>query len=124
VGLIAAGVPGPIPNAAHDQANLWTVYDWDLGLKSGIGVNWLGRREAAADAASNPGTIMTAEIASYVTMDGMIAYPVTDKLSLVLNGYNLANTYYYTDSYFSSPMENHVVPGTGRTFLLTANLSL
>lgn len=124
VGLVAAGIPGPIPNVAHDQANLWTVYDWDFGLKTGVGLNWLGRREAAADTASNPGTVMVAQIPSYVTMDAMLAYPVTDKLSLVLNGYNLANTYYFTNSYFSSPMENHVVPGTGRTFLLTANLSL
>jgi len=123
VGLIAVGVPGPIPNSAHDQANLWTVYDWDLGLKTGVGLNWLGRREAATDTASSPGAIVTAEIPSYVTIDGMIAYPVTDKLSLVLNGYNLANAYYYTNAYFSSPMENHVVPGVGRTFLLTANLS-
>jgi outer membrane receptor for monomeric catechols len=122
--LIAAGVPGPIPNVAHDQANLWTVYDFDSGLKLGGGINWLGRREAAADTASNPGTISVATIRSYVTLDALAAYPVTDKFSLALNGYNLANVYYYTNSYFSSPMENHVVPGTGRTVLLTANLSL
>jgi outer membrane receptor for ferric coprogen and ferric-rhodotorulic acid len=54
----------------------------------------------------------------------MIAYPVTDKLNLVLNGTNLANTFYYTDSYFTTPQENHVMYGTGRTFLLTANYSL
>jgi catecholate siderophore receptor len=124
VGLIAAGVPGPIPNVAHDQANIWTVYDWDFGLKTGFGLNWLGRREAAADTASNPGAVMTAEIPSYLTVDAMLAYPVSDKLSLALNGYNLANTFYYTNSYFSSPVENHVVPGVGRTFLLTAHLAL
>jgi catecholate siderophore receptor len=123
VGLIAVGIPGPIPNTAHDQANLWTVYDWDSGLKTGFGVNWLGRRAAAADVDSDPGTIITASIPSYVTLDAMIAYPVTEKLSLILNGYNLANTFYYTNSYFTSPMENHVVPGVGRTFLLTANYS-
>ena len=119
VGLIAAGVPGPIPNTAHDEANLWTVYDWESGLKTGFGVNWLGRRSAAADTASVPGTIITAQLPSYVTLDAMVAYPVTDKFSLALNGYNLANTFFYTNSYFSSPMENHVVPGVGRTFLLT-----
>ena len=54
----------------------------------------------------------------------MVAYPVTDKLSLILNGYNLANTFYYANAYFTSPMENHVQPGAGRTFMLTASLSL
>jgi catecholate siderophore receptor len=124
VGLIAAGVPGPIPNVAHNQANLWTVYDWESGLKTGLGVDWLGRREAAADTASDPVVILTAQVPSYVTVDAMAAYPVSDKLSLALNAYNLGNTFYYTNSYFSSPMENHIVPGVGRTFLLTANLSL
>jgi catecholate siderophore receptor len=123
VGLIASGVPGPIPNAAHDQANLWTVYDWDSGLKTGVGVNWLGRREAGVDSLSDPGTIITDEIPSYVTFDAMIAYPLNDKLSFTLNGYNLANTFYYTNSYFTSPEENHLVPGPGRTFLLAANYS-
>ena len=124
VGLIAAGVPGPIPNVANDQANLWTVYDFDSGLKTGVGLNWTGHRQIAADTLSIPGQIITAAAPSYVTVDAMIAYPVTDNLSLALNGYNLANTFYFTDAYFSSPMENHITPGTGRTFLLTANLSL
>ena len=123
VGLIAAGVPGPIPNTAHDQANLWTVYDWDIGLKTGLGLNWLGRRGIGADTASQPGTTLTVSTPSYVTIDAMVAYPVTDRLSLALNGYNLANTFYYTDAYYTTPMENHVTPGVGRTFLLTANYS-
>ena len=54
----------------------------------------------------------------------MVAYPVSDKLSLVLNGYNPANRLYYTNSYFTTPQENHVMLGSGRTFLLTANYSL
>lgn len=123
VGLIAAGIPGPIPNTAHDQANLWSVYEWDSGLKTGFGVNWLGRRAAGTDTDSLPGRTITVQIPAYVTIDAMVAYPVDDKLSLTLNGYNLANTYYYGSSYFTSGMENHVVPGTGRTFLLTANYS-
>ncbi len=124
VGLIAAGVPGPIPNVARDQANLWTVYDFDGGWKLGGGVNWMGHREIAADAASFPGQIITASLPSYVTLDAMIAYPVTDRLSLVLNGTNLANAFYYTNAYDTTPQENHVMLGSGRTFLLTANYSL
>ena len=124
MGLIAAGVPGPIPNVANDQANLWTVYDFDSGLKTGFGFNWMGHRQAAADTVSAPGRILTATLPSYVTLDAMLAYPVNDRIGLVLNGYNLANTFYYSNSYFSSPKENHVVPGVGRTFLLTANVSL
>jgi catecholate siderophore receptor len=41
-----------------------------------------------------------------------------------LNGYNLANTFYYANAYYTTPEENHVQPGIGRTFLLTANYAL
>jgi outer membrane receptor for monomeric catechols len=77
------------------------------------------------DALKNvPGiTLNAGEGGTHGDLVNLRGYPVTDRLSLVLNGYNLANAYYYTNAYFSSPMENHVVPGVGRTFLLTANLS-
>jgi catecholate siderophore receptor len=39
-----------------------------------------------------------------------------------LSGYNLAHKYYYANSYFSSPAENHVVPGAGHYALLTVTL--
>jgi len=124
VGLIAPGVAGPIPNAANNQANLWTVYDFDSGLKTGFGVNWTGHRQIGADTMSAPGTTIIVSLPSYVTLDAMVSYPINDKLNLTLNGYNLANTFYYANAYFTTPSENHVQPGTGRTFLLSANLSL
>ena len=40
---------GPIPNTAHNQANLWTTYDFDSGLKIGTGVNYIGERNAGTD---------------------------------------------------------------------------
>jgi outer membrane receptor for monomeric catechols len=53
----------------------------------------------------------------------MISYRVNRHLNLQLNGYNLADTYYIANSYFSAPVENHAQPGAGRTVLLTASLS-
>ena len=83
VGLIAAGVPGPIPNVAHDQANLWTVYDWDFGLKTGARPQLArpprGRRRHRQRSRARSST---AQMPSYVTVDAMVAYPVTDKFSL------------------------------------------
>ena len=118
-------MPGPIPNVARDQANLWSVYDWDFGLKTGIGMNWTGRRSAATgDALSIPGTTIYPSAPAYVTVDAMVSYPVTDKISLQLNGYNLGNQFYYADIYDTRPGENHIIPGAGRTFMLTAGLSL
>jgi outer membrane receptor for monomeric catechols len=54
----------------------------------------------------------------------MIGYKITDTLSVQLNGYNLTDEYYFLNSYFTRPGENHTVPGAGRTFLLTVGASL
>ncbi|HEY1836089.1 MAG TPA: TonB-dependent siderophore receptor [Rhizomicrobium sp.] len=113
-GLFGPGIDGPIPNTAHDQANLWTTYDFDSGLKLGVGANYLGRRAAFKDAAG-----AESYVPSYVTFDAMAAYQITDNVQLQLNGYNLFDKYYYANTYFSSDAENHAVPGAGRTFLFT-----
>jgi outer membrane receptor for monomeric catechols len=77
VGLAGAGIQGPIPNTAHNQANIWTNYDFPFGLKLGTGSNYISERFAGTDAQQVPGSISTP-----------------------------------------------TVPGPGRTFLLTARLSL
>lgn len=124
VGLVAAGVKGPIPNTAHNQANLWTTYDFDSGWKIGAGLNYVGERNAGIDNATVPGSVITAHAPGYTTLDAMIGWQVNDHLSFQLNGYNLTDKYYFATSYFTRPGENHVVPGPGRTVLLTASLGL
>lgn len=123
-GLVAAGVRGPIPNTAHNQANLWTTYDFDNGFKVGAGLNYIGERNAGIDNASFPGTVVTAHAPGYTTLDAMLGWQVNDHLSFQLNGYNLADKDYFATTYFTRPGENHAVPGPGRTVLLTASLGL
>jgi catecholate siderophore receptor len=118
-GLFGTGLKGPVPNTAHDQANLWTTYDFDEGYKLGLGVNYLGQRDAFKTAAGED-----YHVPSYVTFDGMASYRINDNLTLQLNGYNLFNKNYFSNSYFSSATENHVVPGAGRTVTLSAIVSL
>ncbi len=92
---------------------MWLVYEFHNPLKIGAGFNYLDRRAADVDA--------TAHVPGYVTFDAMLRYSIASHLALQLNGYNLANRYYYANSYFSAPVENHVVPGAGRTGLLTVS---
>jgi catecholate siderophore receptor len=124
VGLAAAGVEGPIPNTAHNQANLWANYDFNFGLKLGAGINYISTRLAGSDALLVPGTVSTPSVPGYTTLDGMIGYRFNSLVTLQLNGFNLTDKYYFINSYFTRPNENHTVPGPGRTFLLTARLSL
>lgn len=124
IGLAAPGIKGPIPNTAKNQANLWTTYDFDSGWKVGAGLNYIGQREAGTDNATVPGSIIVPHVPGYTTLDVMIGYQVNDHFSLQLNGYNLTDKYYFMNSYFTRPNENHTVPGPGRTVLLTASIGL
>jgi catecholate siderophore receptor len=118
--LATAGTPANqigqgLPNTAHNQANLWTVYEFDQGVNVGLGVNYLGKRDAD--------NIGLNKIPGYTTFDGLLSWKVTPQVTLQLNGYNLLDRYYFTNAYDSSPVENHVLPGAGRTFTLTAVVS-
>jgi catecholate siderophore receptor len=108
-------VGAPLLNTAPNQANLWLTYEFLTSWKAGFGVNYLDRRAADID--------NTAHVPGYVTYDAMLSYRINSKVAVQLNGYNLANKYYFANSYFSSPVENHVVPGAGRTALLTVSFA-
>ena len=104
-------VGAPLLNTAPNQANAWLVYEFHEPFKVGAGCNFLERRAADVDD--------TAHVPSYVTFDAMASYRINSHLAFQVNGYNLTNKYYFANSYFSAPVENHVVPGAGRTALLT-----
>jgi catecholate siderophore receptor len=110
-----ASVGAPLLNTAPNQANMWLVYELHEVWKVGAGLNYLSRRAADVD--------NTAHVPGYVTFDAMASYRLNSHLSVQLNGYNLANRYYFANSYFSSPVENHVIPGAGRTGLLTVSFA-
>ncbi|HEY4029430.1 MAG TPA: TonB-dependent siderophore receptor [Caulobacteraceae bacterium] len=110
-----ASVGAPLLNVGPNQANLWLVYEPAEAWKVGAGLNYLDARAADVDD--------TAHVPAYTTVDAMVSYRVNGHLSLQVNATNLADTYYFANSYFSSPLENHVTPGPGRTVLVTASLS-
>mgnify|MGYP001555330907 FL=1 len=124
VGLAGAGVHGPIPNTAHNQANLWTSYDFGSGLELGTGVNYISERFAGTDTLLIPGAVGVPTVPGYATWDAMIGYRFNRSITLQLNGLNLTDKYYFMNSYFTRPYENHTAPGPGRTMLLTVRLSL
>lgn len=124
VGLAGPGIEGPIPNTAHHQGNLWTSYDLPGGLEVGTGLNYISARFAGTDNLTVPGAISVPKAPGYVTWDAMIGYRINCQLSVQLNGFNLTNRFYYMNSYFTRPEENHTVPGPGRTVLATLSFSL
>ncbi len=101
-----------MPNLAPNTANLWAEYHVTQRFESGLGVNYLDHRFADSGE--------TANIPSFVVWNAMAGFKVTDALKLQVNALNLFDTRYYTGAYFTSPAENHVIPGAGRTIKLTA----
>lgn len=105
-----------MPNAAHNQLNLWTEYELPGGWEVGGGGNWLSHR--FADSAE------TAYVPGYVVWNALISYQASPRLKLQLNGYNLFDKLYYDGVYYMSTTENHVNPGAGRSVTLTLHWKL
>jgi catecholate siderophore receptor len=116
---IASGTPAYvgkfIPNAARNALNLWAEYRFNPAWEIGGGGNYLDKR--FADSGN------TATVPSYVVWNAMASYRVNPNLVLQLNANNLFDKLYYDGIYYTSPGENHAIPGPGRTVKLTARAS-
>jgi catecholate siderophore receptor len=102
-------------NAPLHTANLWTTYKlpwWKLQI--GGGFNFISSRFAASVPTSVGGVAFLREVPAYVIASAMAKYPLSDNVDLQLNLSNLTNAAYYDQIHPS-----HVVPGAGRTALLT-----
>lgn len=100
--------PGsPLTNVPKNSFTVWTTYEFPMGLVIGGGPHYLGSRVAqnTAPIESAPG---------YWTFDLMAKYPLTPNLAVQLNVYNLTNTYYFDQLH-----PHFVIPGAGRSALLT-----
>jgi catecholate siderophore receptor len=112
----AAYVGQPLPNTARNAINLWTEYEFSAAWEIGTGFNWLDRR--FADSAG------TTTIPGYVVWNAMLSYQLAPHVGLQLNGFNLLNRNYFVNSYYTSASENHVIPGAGRSVMLSIRFTL
>ena len=117
---ISSGTPAyvgkPLQNVAKNALNLWTEYEFTDQWEAGVGGNWLGQRFADFGG--------TTTVPGYVVWNAMVSYKVTKDLALQLNGLNLFNRLYWDAPYYTSGAENHVLPGAGRSAMLSIRLSL
>jgi catecholate siderophore receptor len=107
----AAEVGKAMPNTARHSLDLWSEYDLPGGWEIGGGGNWLSRR--FADGAE------TAYVPGYVLWNAMVSYHAAPRLRLQLNAFNLFDRLYYDGIYYTGASENHVIPGAGRSVMLT-----
>ena len=88
-------------------------------MEIGGGINVVSSRFASTTSTTAGGVAFFKEVPGYWTLGAMAKYPVTDKVSLQLNLYNLTDNKYYDQLHPA-----HVVPGAGSTALLTLAFKL
>ncbi|MDB6004047.1 MAG: iron transport outer rane receptor [Prosthecobacter sp.] len=110
----AGDVGQPLSNAPNQTFNLWTTYTIMEKTQVGFGAQYMGIRTT-----SNGATATSApRIAPcYWTLDAMLSYKFSEKISLRLNIYNLAN-----ERFVGSLSGGQFVPGPGRSAALTASV--
>jgi catecholate siderophore receptor len=107
----AATVGSPLANVPKHSATLWMEYRLPFGLEVGGGLNYVGRRIAQ-------NTAPIEKAAGYVTFDAMAKYRLSEQIALQVNVYNLTDRYYYDQLH---PF--HVVPGAGRSVLVSTHFN-
>jgi catecholate siderophore receptor len=110
-----------LANAPNQTFNLWTTYNITDKMQAGFGAQYMGIRTSSNGATTStssglPTTSGVRVAPCYWTMDAMLSYKFTEKFSLRLNIYNLAN-----ERYIGSVGGGQFVPGPGRSAALTAS---
>jgi catecholate siderophore receptor len=126
---ISSDLGNRLGNVPAHTFNFWTTYRFDdTPYEIGGGVNVVSSRYASANprlvcpsagtcTATTPGVVaFLTKVPAYATFDAMAKYYVNEKLDLQLNVSNIFNTFYYDQVHPS-----HMVPGAGRTALLTVD---
>lgn len=103
-----------LANTPMHTANLWSTYTLPSKLEMGGGVDYVGSRYASSTPSLKAGNYYMELAPGYVLFNAMAKYPVTEHIYVQLNVNNLTDVRYYDLLHPS-----HVVPGAGRTGLLT-----
>jgi len=96
-----------IQNTPRNSFNIWTTYLLPHRITLGGGPRFVGRRFG--------NNINTRQVEAYWLLDAMASFPVSKHLDLRLNLYNLTNEYY-----FDRLGGGHLIPGAGRSALVSA----
>lgn len=107
-----------LANTPPRSFSLWTSYALPMGFEVGYGAQYVSER--------NVSTSSRAKVPDYWVHSAMLGYDVNENLNLQLNVRNLFDEEYYDrvrTNIGSDTRSSALVPGEGRTAILTANLS-
>jgi catecholate siderophore receptor len=103
----------PLGNVPKNTFNLWSTWELPWRFETGLGLNVVSSRTASVTAPDAANGLLK-EVPGYWTMEAMLKYTVSRHFNLQLNAYNL------TDAYYDDQLHPaHIVPGAGRSVLLS-----
>jgi catecholate siderophore receptor len=108
----AAGAPAvgvPLTNVPKHTLSIWTTYDVGKQVELGGGLNYVSSRVAR-----NVTPFST--VPGYYMLDALAKYRLTEQVELQLNVTNILDA-----TYIDQVHPAHIVPGAGRTALVTTN---
>ena len=106
---VPAEVGKELANSPRDSFSLWTTYRFRAGWEIGGGASYVGDRW------SSNSNLRRAP--AYWLADATVAYTVNDRMTLRLNGSNLAD-----ERYIDRVGGGHFIPGPGRSLALTTQV--
>lgn len=106
----ASEVGAEFGNTPEHSFNLWTTYQLTGNVQIGGGANYVGERY---NNQSNNANVRRAP--GYWLFDAMLAFELSENLTLRVNAYNLAD-----ERYIDRVGGGHFIPGAGRSAMLTA----
>lgn len=101
-----------LANTPRHSFALWTSYDLPWDLRVAGGVQYIGERYFNDN--------NTVKNDSFVLVDAMVSYKLTDNFSLQLNAYNIFDEEYIDKAHGGGA---HAIPGVGRTVMLSTSVS-
>ena len=108
---LEAGTQGKgLPNAPTNTFSLWTTYDFLTRWQVGTGILYSSSRFG--------NTTNTSEVPGYVRWDLTAAYQINKNMGVRLNVQNVMDT-----TYFDQVHPSQVIPGDGRTFIVSGNFT-
>jgi catecholate siderophore receptor len=111
-----ASVGAQLANVPKNTFNAWTTYNLPWRFTAGAGTQFVDSRTASSTVPLDPTTGLVKQIPSYWIFNAMASHPITERISLQCNLYNLTNRYYYDE-----PHPGHIIPGPAFTALVGLN---
>lgn len=108
-----ASVGAQLANVPRNTFSVWSNYSlpWRLGV--GGGADFVDSRTASSTVPFDPTTGLVKQVPGYWVCNAMVKRPLTERLELRANIYNLADKYYYDQIHPA-----HIIPGAARSALI------